>query len=65
MDSDRKLQVSALKVLVSILGVSSPRINAWKETILNVIGRCWVGIIDEETKGTNEGSRGQISSNLF
>lgn len=65
MDSDRKLQVSALKVLVSILGVGSPRINAWKETILNAIGQCWVGVIDEETKERNEGSRGQFLSNLF
>lgn len=60
MNSNRKLQVSALKVLVSILGVSAPRINAWKETILDAIGRCWVDIVDEETKETNEGHRGQF-----
>ena len=51
IDSDRKMQLSALHVLGVLLEVCKPRINSWKETILDAIGRCWVGLIDEERKG--------------
>jgi hypothetical protein len=51
VDSDRRMQLSALRVLGILFEVCKPRINAWKETILDGVGRCWVGLIDEERKG--------------
>lgn len=51
VDPDRRMQLSALRVLGILLEVCKPRINAWKETILDAVGRCWVGLIDEERKG--------------
>ncbi|KDR80514.1 hypothetical protein GALMADRAFT_240803 [Galerina marginata CBS 339.88] len=46
--SDRKVEFSAITVLSTLLDVCGPRIELWKETILDAIGRCWVGLIDEE-----------------
>jgi hypothetical protein len=45
------MQLSALRVLGILLEVCKPRVNSWKETILDAVGRCWVGLIDEERKG--------------
>jgi len=51
VDSDRGMQVSALRVLGVLLEVCKPRMNSWKETILDALGRCWVELIDEEREG--------------
>ncbi|KAF8809105.1 hypothetical protein BYT27DRAFT_7232472 [Phlegmacium glaucopus] len=48
IDPDREMQLSALGSIEVILDVCAPRINFWKETILNAIGKCWVQLIDEE-----------------
>jgi len=42
------MELSAIIVLDTLLDVCRPRIEPWKETILDAIGRCWVGLIDEE-----------------
>ncbi|KAF8909392.1 hypothetical protein CPB84DRAFT_1766025 [Gymnopilus junonius] len=49
IDSDRKIQLSAIRVLDTLLDVGRPRVEFWKETILDAVGRCWVGLIDEST----------------
>ena len=56
VDSDRRMQLSALCVLGVLLEVCKPRMDAWKETILDAVGRCWVGLIDEERKGIKPSS---------
>lgn len=48
VDTDRELQLSALRVLLTILDVCSPRVKSWKETMLDGVGRCWVDIMDKE-----------------
>ncbi|KAF8202549.1 hypothetical protein BJ912DRAFT_445053 [Pholiota molesta] len=48
---DRVLQLSALRVLGTVLDVCIPRIPFWKEALLDAVGRCWVGLVDEERKG--------------
>jgi hypothetical protein len=58
MQPQRKTQLAALDVLAALLGVCAPRINSWKETILDGIGRCWVGIIDDEAKEQSVQSQG-------
>jgi len=35
--------------LNTLLDVCRPRIESWKETILDAIGRCWVDLVDKET----------------
>lgn len=52
IDPDRKMQLSALSAIDVILDVCTPRINFWKETILDAVGRCWVQLIDEEQKNS-------------
>ncbi len=59
VEPDRKLQFSALRILSVILDVCAPRITSWKETILDAIARCWIGIFDEETT-TNGEHKGMI-----
>lgn len=56
VEPDIRMQLSAICVLGSLLDVCRPRIEPWKETILNAIGRCWVGLIDEESGATNSGA---------
>ncbi|PPQ68581.1 hypothetical protein CVT25_005424 [Psilocybe cyanescens] len=56
VESDIKMQLSAIRVLDTLLDVCKPRIEPWKETILNAIGRCWVGLIDEESSSTESGA---------
>jgi hypothetical protein len=46
------MQLSALNAIEIILDVCAPRINFWKETILDAVGRCWVQLIDEEEKNS-------------
>jgi hypothetical protein len=46
------MQLSALSTIEVILDVCTPRINFWKETILDAVGRCWVQLIDEEQKNS-------------
>jgi hypothetical protein len=45
------MQISALRVLGVLLEVCKPRMNSWKETILDAFGRCWVELVDEEREG--------------
>ncbi|KAF8963411.1 hypothetical protein BDZ97DRAFT_1919843 [Flammula alnicola] len=53
VEPERKLQLSALRVIETLVEVCSPRINSWKETILDAIGRCWVDLIDRERSDGN------------
>ena len=46
------MQLSALRTIEVILDVCTPRINFWKETILDAVGRCWVQLIDEEQENS-------------
>ena len=46
------MQLSALSTIEVILDVCTPRINFWKETILDAVGRCWVQLIDEEQQNS-------------
>lgn len=51
----------ALDVLATLLDVCAPRISSWNETILDGIGRCWVGIVDDEAKE----QKGQLQGYIF
>lgn len=62
MEPDRKLQLSALRILDVILDVCAARTTSWKETILDAVARCWIGIFDEETT-TNEQRKGIVFTN--
>ncbi|KAH9479561.1 hypothetical protein JR316_0008156 [Psilocybe cubensis] len=53
VEPDTTMQLSAIKVLYTLLDVCEPRIEPWKETILNAIGRCWVGLMDQERGAPN------------
>uniref|UniRef100_A0A8H7XS72 Uncharacterized protein n=1 Tax=Psilocybe cubensis TaxID=181762 RepID=A0A8H7XS72_PSICU len=55
VEPDTTMQLSAIKVLYTLLDVCEPRIEPWKETILNAIGRCWVGLMDQERGAPNTG----------
>jgi len=50
----RELQLSALRVFAIILETCGPRIDGWKDTILDAVGRCWVGIADAEMHGEKD-----------
>ncbi|KAF9530343.1 hypothetical protein CPB83DRAFT_850741 [Crepidotus variabilis] len=48
------IQLSALKVIESLLDTCAPRIPAWKETILDAVGRCWAGIQDDVNRTNHQ-----------
>ncbi|KAF9485494.1 hypothetical protein BDN70DRAFT_927435 [Pholiota conissans] len=67
VEPDRELQLSALRALETLLDVCKPRIPSWRETILDAVGRCWVGLIDEERKGSSAGDinlRNEVKKSL-
>jgi len=57
MPPERRTQLAALDVLATLLNVCAARMDSWKGTILDGIGRCWVGIIDDEAKERIEQSQ--------
>ncbi|KAJ3515523.1 hypothetical protein NLJ89_g1696 [Agrocybe chaxingu] len=50
VDRDVQMQLSAIRVLETLMDVCKPRMKSWSETMLDGIGRCWVGLYDEEQR---------------
>ncbi|KAJ7762837.1 hypothetical protein DFH07DRAFT_739057 [Mycena maculata] len=42
------LQISSLRALSAVINACPERMTQWKGTILNAVGRCWVGIVDSK-----------------
>ena len=48
-----QLQIGSAEALVCVVEACGPRMRMWKGTIVDGIGRCWVGVV--ERGGTDPG----------
>ncbi|KAJ7497480.1 hypothetical protein FB451DRAFT_1211627 [Mycena latifolia] len=56
------LQISSLRALSAVIDACPERMLQWKGTILNGVGRCWVGIIDSKMDAPPETLKQELRS---